>query len=264
MSVQPKTMSIPLETVAAVKKFACYPIPHMNALKVTQPFGVNFASFYASMGLIGHNGYDIRMGSGTRLYACFDGQVTFAGMDSTGGVFIELATNGFTIPGYEGSYRLRTIYYHLQDYKVNNNDWVKAGEYICDSDNTGKYTSGPHLHWGLKIDKKTHDGWATLDKDNGYLGAVDPEPFFPDALYQIVPVDTQYGLGTSIVAEAYKVAVTPWLKMKLKRQPTPRELNAFAYGHWSFETVQDETQFTYWTQMTKAQFSSVSGQSVGL
>lgn len=264
MSVQPKTMTIPLEVVAATKKFACYPIPHLNALQITQPFGVNFLDFYKKLGLLGHNGVDIKIVTGTRLYACFDGQITFAGIDSSGGVFIEISTNGFTVGGYEGTYRLRTIYYHLEDYTVNTGDWVKAGQFVATSDNSGKYTTGPHLHWGLKIDRKTESGWETLDKDNGFFGAVDPEVFFPDTSYQLLPVDTKYGLPFSLTAEAYKKAVTPWLKMKMGRLPTQRELTAFAYGRWSYEAVRDETMYNVWTCYTKAQFSSVSGRPIGL
>jgi hypothetical protein len=74
--------------------------------------------------------------------------------------------------------RVKSIYWHLTDgtepqFKSplfnKKNIPVETGDVIGYSDNTGAST-GDHLHWGMKF---CYNG-MTLDKDNGFLGSVDP------------------------------------------------------------------------------------------
>ncbi len=256
MPIAPKTQTVPLELVAATKRFSRYPIEGMNATSIIQPFGVNYRN-YGSLGLLGHNGDDIRASTGTSVLCPFDEATVLSyqhAPGATGGNLLELVTTGIVIPGVPGSYRLRAQFMHLLKSLVSTGERVKSGQVVAVSDNTGTFTTGAHLHFGLKIEKITDSGWETVDKDNGYGGCVDPELFFPDKTYQLVPADYRYGLPSSFAAEAYKRTVTPWLRMKMTRRPTDRELNAFAYGKWAYETVTDPAMFGSWTQMTKAQF----------
>jgi hypothetical protein len=72
------------------------------------------------------------------------------------GNYIELYGAGF-----------RTIYAHLKQATVPNGSRVTVGQQIGISDNTGN-SSGPHLHFGVKP--------INPDKNNGFLGAIDPHP----------------------------------------------------------------------------------------
>ena len=49
--------------------------------------------------------------------------------------------------------KLMTIYKHNKLSKVSQGDFVKSGEVIALSGNTGELTSGPHLHFELWDDK---------------------------------------------------------------------------------------------------------------
>lgn len=137
----------------------------LKDIYITQPFGVNYADFYAKLGLKGHNGIDYRANSGTELYACHDGIIRYCGTDSGGGVEIDIWNK-------EGQYK--TIYYHLRNYIVKQDQLVKAGDLIGYADNTGLMTTGNHLHLGFKLTDKNGN---TIDLNNGYNGATDPAPY---------------------------------------------------------------------------------------
>jgi len=165
---------------------------------VTQPFGVNFVDFYKKLGLKGHNGVDFRAKRGAQIIAAHNGEVSAAGTDSSGGVYIELITNK-SGPGF------KTIYYHLKDKNVIKGDKVKEGQVIGTANNTGKYTTGDHLHFGLKPLKRLSDGtFVNLEQGNGYAGSIDPGPYFPnnDMLYVISDGD-QY-----LINERLKLALS--------------------------------------------------------
>jgi hypothetical protein len=256
--IKPTREILPVALVANTFKFRRYPIDGMTASRVSQPFGVNWAFNYAVLGILAHNGADIVCPTGTRLYAMFDGEVTENNWSAQAGNKIEYASTGFAVSGFDGTYRLRICYLHClrsitgTGKQINTNDWIAI------SDNTGSMTTGPHVHVGLKIDRKTDTGWEVLDQDNGFGGCIDPQMFWPDKTYELLPVDYRYTLPYSLTAEAYKRAVTPWLRLKLRRWPTERELTAFAYGHWGFEEVQGPSMFTAWTTYTKPMFDKLT------
>ena len=147
------------------KDIKLYP-PLLN-IRINQSFGENDVSFYKNLGYMGHNGIDFRAGIGDLLFAAHDGIVVVAGIDGDGGKCIEIIN-------LETGESYKTIYYHLNKILVNVGDKVIAGQLIGETGNTGKYTTGPHLHFGLKI---TING-VTQNKDNGFFGAVNPEPYF--------------------------------------------------------------------------------------
>jgi len=137
----------------------------LEEVYITQPFGANYVDFYQKLGLIGHNGSDLRAPSGTNLYACHDGVIFYCGTDSSGGIEVDIWNK-------EGQYK--TIYYHLKDYIVKQGQIVKAGELIGHCDNTGLYTTGNHLHLSMKM---TNENGNTINWENGYKGAIDPMPY---------------------------------------------------------------------------------------
>ncbi len=87
-----------------------------------------------------HYGNDYGVPEGTEVVACAEGRVVMAeNRISTGwSVVIE------HLPG------LYSLYYHMKNLNVKENDYVKAGEKIGLSGSTGLAT-GPHLHWEVRL-----------------------------------------------------------------------------------------------------------------
>ncbi|NIZ40941.1 M23 family metallopeptidase [Entomospira entomophila] len=98
-----------------------------------------------------HNGIDLRLASGSPVYASRTGTVTYTGYNNVLGYHIILQHP----QGFE------TIYGHLTRYLVQKGQAVHAGEQIAISGNSGLST-GPHLHFEIR--------------KNGI--PVDPKPFF--------------------------------------------------------------------------------------
>lgn len=77
--------------------------------------------------------------------------------------------------------RAKSIYWHIKkgSFKVKVGDKVKAGDLLAEADNTGMST-GSHLHFGIKPVLKGEADWTwyNIEQSNGYLGAIDPEPYF--------------------------------------------------------------------------------------
>jgi len=173
--------------------------PPLIPLKgVNQFFGQNFNNFYKEMGMLGHNGLDFFALDSTEVYATHDGRVTFTGYDGSGGLGVVIRTEekfdyfnpetGQPEPSY-----FKTIYWHLKKdtIKVTGGQTVKTGDLIALADNTGRST-GAHLHFGLKPIYKGEAGWdwGNVSQKNGYMGAVDPMPYFdvPEPVDVPIPV----------------------------------------------------------------------------
>lgn len=138
---------------------------------ITQYFGENLASYYANLGMVGHSGLDFATPNGVEVHAAHDGEVLDAYGSDTGGIGVKLIN-------YELG--IMTLYFHLSGYKVKKGDKVKAGDVIAHSDNTGKYSTGPHLHFSLYRVNKI--GGGILEYNNGYHGAIDPLPYLVEEL----------------------------------------------------------------------------------
>jgi len=117
---------------------------------ITQKFGNDFIYtlnthpewkgrwFYKDIiGVDGHNGIDFEAPIGTRLYAPHDGKITKL-TNNTG--------KGITLSSKEYTSR----FYHLSEFICELNQEIKEGDLIALTGNTGRYTTGPHLHWGVK------------------------------------------------------------------------------------------------------------------
>lgn len=148
------------------------PYPLNLPFLVSQKWNENSA-YYNTIGLKGHNGWDFAIPVGTPIYACHDGKVDFAGIDGTDSKTIALDT----LSQYDWEDKkvyFRTMYAHLSEYFVVPGQLVKKGEKIGLSGNTGRYTTGPHLHFGIK----PIINFSPVDVGNGYNGAIDPVHFF--------------------------------------------------------------------------------------
>lgn len=118
-------------------------------------------TFYETIGLKGHNGWDFGVPIGTPVYATHEGIIQFADIDSTMSLTIGIDTL---------DKKYRSLYCHLSELKVKAGDHVQRGQLIALSGNTGRYTTGPHLHFGLRP--------LPANMGNGYNGATDPSSFF--------------------------------------------------------------------------------------
>ena len=145
-------------------------------------------NFYKAMGLKGHNGQD----NGTyfrepvffpviadtewkcKIEKDHDGGI---GLDvfSTKPILLKMlppqageqAREQFKKWG--GYMYIKLRFWHAESNLVEHGDMVKVGDLIQLSDSTGA-SSGNHVHWSLKfVDKEG----ITMDKNNGYYGAVD-------------------------------------------------------------------------------------------
>ena len=127
---------------------------------VTQLFGEN-PEFYKKWGFPGHNGIDYGIPNGTPITAAAAGTVALVGFENGGyGNYVKLSH-------VDGGKTFYTYYAHLASASVAAGQKVKVGAVIGTSNNTGAST-GPHLHFGLKID----------GENPAYKGYVDPMPYY--------------------------------------------------------------------------------------
>jgi len=99
-----------------------------------------------------HNGEDIGAPLGTDVAATNDGVVrlTVDHVFSGRGVFVDHGLGFYS------------MYFHLSEILVKDGDLVKAGQIIGKVGATGRAT-GPHLHWGVKLNGARVNPYALLD-----------------------------------------------------------------------------------------------------
>jgi hypothetical protein len=133
-----------------------HPLPEARWRLVTQPFGVN-AERYARFGLDGHNGVDFGAPEGTAVVAVDAGRVAEVWNDAAGyGLYVKL------VHAWGES-----LYAHLSLAEVAVGQTVAAGQPVGQSGNTG-FSTGPHLHFGLRVNPYT--------RGRPFDGYVDPLP----------------------------------------------------------------------------------------
>jgi murein DD-endopeptidase MepM/ murein hydrolase activator NlpD len=86
-----------------------------------------------------HYAVDVVVAKDTPIKATADGTIIFAEWTLETGYVIII----------EHSYELISVYKHNSSITKEQGDLVKAGEVIAMAGNTGKYTTGPHLHFEL-------------------------------------------------------------------------------------------------------------------
>lgn len=151
-------------------KYLCYPCA--LPFQVSQKWGEN-AEYYSQLNMKGHNGWDFAIPVGTPIYATHDGVVNFAGVDPTLSTTISIdSVDLYTYNGKET--QIRSFYAHLSELKVTPGQTVNKGDLIALSGNTGRYTTGPHLHFGIHPIANYQD----TEHGNGFGGAIDPIHFF--------------------------------------------------------------------------------------
>ena len=149
----------------------------------TQLFGENDLD-YSLLGLKGHNGIDYRTTHFDKgeapVMAAHDGEVISDPdiQSDTAGRFVKILSDETMIGSHKC--KIMTLYFHLSKCKRQLGEKVKKGMLIGIAGNTGGFTSGPHLHFGMYPLLKQPDGSYKKDDTNGYDGAIDPMPYFND------------------------------------------------------------------------------------
>lgn len=149
---------------------------------ISQGFGLantkpELLSKYEALGLkFGHNGID---------FPCPLGEpILWNGYDIEGKV-VKLSTEvneglGVVVITEDKDGIFQHIFWHLKEIKCQVGQVLNSGDLIGLADSTG-FSTGNHLHWGLKEMYKNDMGqFVVKDPDNGYLGSIDPTPFSRD------------------------------------------------------------------------------------
>ena len=113
-----------------------------------------------------HRAIDLRAAVGTPVYAAEDGTVDWVQAwdgHSTSGDQSYGSLVRIRHADYEGCI-LRTLYAHLDSYRVTYGQTVKEGELIGYSGNTGN-TTGPHLHFEVRLSGARCNPLNWLDDD---------------------------------------------------------------------------------------------------
>lgn len=109
-----------------------------------------------------HTGVDLRAPMATEVAAANNGRVALIG---------DFFFSGKSIVLDHGS-GLYTVYFHLSEFKVKEGDDVRKGEVIGLSGMTGRVT-GPHLHWGARLNGARIDPFELVQKLGGRAGGAD-------------------------------------------------------------------------------------------
>ena len=119
-----------------------------------------------------HNGEDIGAPLGTDVAATNDGVVrlTVDHVFSGRGIFVDHGLGFYS------------MYFHLSEILVKDGDLVRAGQIIGKVGATGRAT-GPHLHWGVKLNGARVNPYALLDLP--FKNGSPPNPTSPGS--QVTP-----------------------------------------------------------------------------
>jgi murein DD-endopeptidase MepM/ murein hydrolase activator NlpD len=106
-----------------------------------------------------HTGVDLRVPEGTEVLAANNSRVVLVG---------DFFFSGKSLVLDHGA-GLYTMYFHLSELRVQKGDEVRRGQVIGLSGMTGRVT-GPHLHWGARLNGARVDPFELLKKAGGMSG----------------------------------------------------------------------------------------------
>lgn len=166
--------------------------------------------FYPTIGLDGHNGFDLATIKDEGVYFNVIADTTWRSTseaDSAGGIVLNVYSNTpIEVPEPEGQIakdlwskqggklHVRFIYVHAKQNIDRPEETLSPGAHIQIADSSGA-SGGNHVHFGMKY--VNMDG-VTLDYSNGFRGYVDPSPFYRnqfilDAMVEKTFLETQVG-----------------------------------------------------------------------
>jgi murein DD-endopeptidase MepM/ murein hydrolase activator NlpD len=133
-----------LSTVAQKKaaQWASTPSIWPVSGRITSRFGPRVSPFTGKKRM--HAGVDIGARTGTEIRSPASGKVVVAAYDSRMGKFIRI----------DHGYGIETTYGHLSKIHVKYGDRVHRGDLIGLVGSTGKFSTGPHLHYQVAVNDK--------------------------------------------------------------------------------------------------------------
>jgi murein DD-endopeptidase MepM/ murein hydrolase activator NlpD len=203
---------------------------------VTQPFGFTDNKEVKDWYKNGfHQGIDFRAPIGTIVYSSING-VSNVYTTEKGGLSIQI------INGSE-----RIFICHLSEALIEKDVMVKTGEPIGKTGNSGKYTTGPHLHFSSILGDK----YVKPEFNELWDGTkINPKDFEKSYAYH------RYGRKASPIAEFTMRFKNPWLHKKMTQRfgyplPTAEIVNALVYGGWSWGEIADDGMYQTWSKKCK-------------
>lgn len=152
-----------------------------SPFKITQEFGNNPA-YYGQFGLKGHEGIDLIPTTSDWAVFCLADGVVVTDDDIAGDPRTDAYGKFVTI--WHPSIKKATMYCHLAENYVSLNQQLKEGQALGKMGATGNST-GPHLHLNLfDVD----DNGVRLNRNNGYLGGINPKPFLEETTVTPAPI----------------------------------------------------------------------------
>ena len=126
--------------------------------------------YYTQFGLRGHEGIDLVPKSGSWEILSLEDGIVVRDEDRPIGSY------GIFTTVWHPKIKKATQYAHMDYNVVQVGQEVKKGQFLGEMGATGN-TQGVHLHLNLfDVD----DNGIRLNRDNGYLGGIDPEPFLKE------------------------------------------------------------------------------------
>jgi len=102
-----------------------------------------------------HTGVDLRGKKGTPIKAINDGRVVLTADHFFSGLFVVIDHGG----------GIKSMYFHMDKIQVQQGETVKKGAIIGFVGSTGRST-GPHLHWGVRVNGARIDPSQLIDKSS--------------------------------------------------------------------------------------------------
>lgn len=121
---------------------------------ITSPFGLK--RIVNGSPRAPHGGVDLQASLGAEIFAANHGEVVLREELFFGGKSIVLDHGG----------GLYTMYFHLDDFRVEKNAQVRKGELIGWAGKSGRVT-GPHLHWGARLNGARVDPFELVGATGG-------------------------------------------------------------------------------------------------
>jgi murein DD-endopeptidase MepM/ murein hydrolase activator NlpD len=165
IKLSPKAeIRVAAEQIVLNKIYASSPSEFLFTESFMRPLDSHVTSVYGNKRVYNgkkkgqHLGIDYRASIGDKVPAANAGKVVFSG---------DLFFTGWTVIIDHGM-DIFTVYGHLSKTLVPAGETVKRGELIGLSGNTGR-TSGPHLHWGTKVQGQYIDGFILVEESKKYF-----------------------------------------------------------------------------------------------
>lgn len=167
-------LALPASPVAIASSGQCIEVP--VSCRVSSQFGPRLHPVQKTWK--NHNGTDFACPVGTSVSSALDGVVNFAGFHSGGGNIVKVRS---------GDYEFKYMHNHRNMVEIGQR--VGTGDELARSGNTGKWTTGPHLHFevwqaGRAIDPMavSCSGGGSLDGDYAQDGGIPPTGMVHDGL----------------------------------------------------------------------------------